>query len=118
MKCRFVNGAPVLIHNFAAATHLYRIAQEAIGNAIKHGRAKSIEVNLSLKADTIALLIRDDGTGFARRAGNGPGMGLRIMRYRAGMMGASLEVEHPPAGGVTVLCSLPQTANTPPSSIK
>ncbi len=112
VRCQFANTEPVLIHNHTVATHLYRIAQEAISNAIKHGRAKFIEVGLFLRSDRIILSIEDDGHGFGQpSANNGSGMGLRTMRYRAGLIGATLVLQQIDSGGVAVLCSLPQSAN-------
>jgi hypothetical protein len=118
VRCRFVNGGPVLLHDHTAATHLYRIAQEAVTNAIKHGKATSIEINLSATADEIILLIKDNGAGLTRRPGDGQGMGLRIMQYRAGMIGATVVLQPQQPGGAVVLCSLPQTANTLASTLK
>jgi PAS domain S-box-containing protein len=116
-RCRFVNDSPVLIHNPAVATHLYRIAQEAVTNAIKHGKAKSVEINLSATADKMILMIKDNGVGFAQHPASGKGMGLRIMQYRAGMIGATVLLQQQ-AGGAVVLCFLPKTANPPPSATK
>jgi two-component system CheB/CheR fusion protein len=118
VRCRFVNGTPVLVHNHGVATHLYRIAQEAISNAIKHGKAKSIEVHLANKSDGVSLLIKDDGAGFVRRPRNGDGMGLHIMQYRAGLIGATLQVQPQPSRGVVVVCCLPHSANSAPSKSK
>jgi PAS domain S-box-containing protein len=113
VRCRFTNGRPVLVHNHAAATHLFRIAQEAIANAVKHGKAKAVEIRLASNPGRVVLRIEDDGAGFGQPAGNGTGMGLRIMHYRAGLIGATLAVKGLAAGGVLVLCSLPKTANRP-----
>ena len=87
------------------ATHLYRIAQEAITNAVKHGRAKSIVVNLNSSADRATLTITDDGAGFPAGASATGGLGLRIMKYRAEMIGASLRIGPADSKGTTVACS-------------
>ncbi len=113
VRCRFVNDSPVLIHNHAAATHLYRIAQESVMNAIKHGKAKSIEVHLSDEPERIVLMVKDNGAGFTPRPGGGQGMGLRIMQYRASLIGARVLLQPQFAGGLAMLCFLPKTANTP-----
>jgi hypothetical protein len=113
VRCRFTGGAPGLVHNPAAETHLYRIAQEAVTNAIKHGKARSIEISLSAAAGAIALSIQNDGAPFAHPRGDTAGMGLRIMRYRAGMIGAALQLEPQPGGGAVVRCLLPAAANSP-----
>jgi two-component system, NarL family, sensor histidine kinase UhpB len=118
VQCRLVQDAPVLMHNHVVATHLYRIAQEAVTNAIKHGKAKSIEINFSATTDKIILMIKDNGTGFAQPTGAGKGMGLRIMQYRAGMIGATVLLQQQQSGGAIVLCFLPKTADTPASAGK
>ncbi|MGA3178875.1 MAG: response regulator [Verrucomicrobiota bacterium] len=118
VRCRLLSDPPVLIHNHTVATHLYRIAQEAVTNAIKHGRAKSIEINLSATPDNTVLMIKDNGAGLAQPPGAGTGMGLRIMQYRAGMIGARVLLQQQQNGGAIVLCFLPNTANTPASTPK
>lgn len=105
--CAFCCETPVQLDDNAMAVHLYRIAQEAVGNAIKHAQAKRIEVRLATDAGKIVLEVRDDGLGIPadpRRTG----MGLRTMNYRAGMIGATLAVRKLPAGGTSVVCSLQQ----------
>ncbi|HEY8241234.1 MAG TPA: PAS domain S-box protein, partial [Kiritimatiellia bacterium] len=73
------------------ALHLYRIAQEAVNNAVKHGRAKRIRIRLESGAPALKLSVEDDGCGLPARAGEKGGMGLSIMRYRAGVLGAKME---------------------------
>ena len=111
VQCRFECDAPVLLADSAAATHLYRIAQEAVSNAIRHGHARRIDICLRSLSSRTFLLIKDDGSGLPEGAAQGPGLGLRIMAYRAGMLGGSLSVKREPGGGTSVLCSL----ETPPS---
>jgi signal transduction histidine kinase len=84
---------------------LYRIAQEAITNAVKHGRAKRVAIRLADAGDRFELKVVDDGRGFARTTAAVPGMGLRIMKYRAAMLGATLEVHSTPGQGTTVTCA-------------
>ncbi len=86
--------------------HLYRIAQEAINNAVKHGGAQQIVLSLTGGPDDICLRIDDDGMGITDQAALGHGMGLRHMRYRARMLGARLEVHRLAAGGTRVACTL------------
>jgi two-component system CheB/CheR fusion protein len=104
--CEFHCPAPVLIHNHTAATHLYRIAQEAVSNAIRHGKAKRIVISLERVAEHVALEVRDDGAGLPQDLSKAKGMGLRIMQYRAAMIGGSLTVQNAPKGGTTVACSM------------
>jgi two-component system CheB/CheR fusion protein len=99
VDCRFRCDAPVLIHGSATGIHLYRIAQEAISNAIKHGRAGSIDIGLTLNNEDIILAIRDNGIGIPVKRRKGKGMGLRVMQYRAGVIGGSLAVQRQPHGG-------------------
>jgi PAS domain S-box-containing protein len=94
----------------ANATHLYLIAQEAILNAVKHGEARSILVTLSTTHDVVSLVISDDGIGIASQARLGPGMGLKIMEYRASVMGGSLQVKQRKGGGTRVHCVCPRSA--------
>jgi PAS domain S-box-containing protein len=94
----------------ANATHLYLIAQEAILNAVKHGEARSILVTMSTTNDVVSLVISDDGIGIANRPRLGPGMGLKIMEYRATVMGGSLQVKQRKGGGTRVHCVCPRSA--------
>lgn len=113
VKCHFVFDEPVLLHDLIASTHLYRIAQEAVTNAIKHGKASRIEIHLSVPQDKIVLSIADNGRGFSGKIGESKGMGLRIMQYRAGMIGATLLVQRQAAGGMNVVCILPKPGSAP-----
>jgi signal transduction histidine kinase len=105
ISCRFDCDDPVLIENRNVANHLYRIAQEAVHNAVRHGHAKRIVIRLEgSDCGGGSLYVQDDGCGIS---GNGPGssgMGLDIMRYRAGMIGGSLEVKRAGERGTTVAC--------------
>jgi len=94
----------------ANATHLYLIAQEAILNAVKHGEARSILVTVSTTNDVVSLVISDDGIGIGSRPRRGPGMGLKIMEYRATVMGGSLQVKQRKGGGTRVHCICPRSA--------
>jgi PAS domain S-box-containing protein len=110
VSCSFNGDQPVLLDDNAAAVHLYRIAQEAINNAIKHGSAKSIEIQLASNNGFITLSVTDNGEGLAGigQNGDGKGMGLRVMNYRAGMIGATLEISGEPGHGAKVICKMPQ----------
>ena len=96
------------LENPEAAMHLYRIAQEAVANAVRHGQARRVDIGLLARADELQLKIADDGAGI--RAGDGSkgeGMGLRTMRYRAQVLGAGLEITSGRSGGTTLTCTLP-----------
>ena len=96
------------------ATHFYRIAQEALSNAVRHGRAKKIEVSLELVNDDLELRIDDDGKGLPAGNGDYPtGMGLRTMGYRADAVGANLTVKPRDGGGTSVKCRGPIQGGKP-----
>jgi PAS domain S-box-containing protein len=105
IRCEFHGELPVGIADVGAATHLYRIAQEAITNAVKHGRAKRVVIDLTDAGDSFNLKVIDDGRGFGRTKAAAAGMGLRIMKYRAAMLGATLEVRSIAGQGTTVTCT-------------
>lgn len=92
---------PEITLSEADASHLYRIAQEALTNAARHGRASKVDILLMVNRNTFLLRITDDGVGIATTDKPGGGMGLKIMRYRAGMIGAKIEITaHLPRGTV------------------
>lgn len=99
----------VTVHDYKLATQLYRIAQEAVANAIKHSHANLIEISLNLMDGMIVLAIRDDGVGITDH--HNPekitGMGLLTMSHRARMIGGSLVIERDKAKGTIVRCSVP-----------
>ena len=107
ISCRFRVDEDVSIRNSDLATHLYRIAQEAVTNAIKHGQSRQIFIGLSHRPGKVILSIQDDGSGFTNRLKNKEGMGIRTMNYRANMIGASLDIQKNPTGGTVVVCTLP-----------
>lgn len=87
------------------ADNLYHIAQEALTNAVRHGRASSIVIRLRADGERGVLSVADDGVGLPPAGAHGEGMGLRIMRYRAEMIGGELRVQKAGEGGVEVRCS-------------
>jgi len=106
LSCSFECPRPVLVENPMVATHLYRIAQEAIGNAIKHAQAKSIVLSLKQSDGELTLTVKDNGHGFEKGSSVREGMGLRIMEYRADMIGAMLRVDSTIGKGTTVASRL------------
>ena len=104
--CRFHCDPPVLVPDHTVAIHLYRIAQEAVSNAIKHGQARRIEIRLSATGRSVTLAVHDNGVGIPRKAPRRNGMGLRIMRYRAEVIGGALVVEPQVGGGTRVVCTV------------
>jgi len=90
-----------------AATHLYRIAQEAVVNAIKHGRPRQILLRLVAQGDRLTLEVQNDGRPLGIPARSRDGMGLRIMRYRSEQLGGTLELLPMPGSGVSLCCTVP-----------
>ena len=107
VSCQLRCDSPVLIHDVSVATHLYHIAQEAISNAIKHGLARKIEIDLSASESRGVLTIRDDGTATKKISASGKGMGHHIMRHRAKMIGGTLDIQPSPPHGMVVTCMFP-----------
>ena len=101
--CRFDDD----IHDVEVATHLYRIAQESINNALKHGGVRNIELRYGRDGDSLFLQVLDDGTGIPAKDSRIDGIGLRSMHYRARMLHGRLEVGLRTRGGTQVLCSCP-----------
>jgi len=97
------------VTNLAVATHLFRLAQEAINNSVKHGKAKRVVVGLHQADGKVVLAISDDGQGFPRKEIKLNGLGLRIMNYRSQKIGASLDIQAGERGGTVVTCCLPGT---------
>ncbi len=114
VSCRFQHHRGVFIGDTAAATHLYRISQEALNNAIKHGRAGRIVIRLDRVNGQTVLTVRDNGAGIPGRMENRAGMGLRIMEYRARMIDATLEIRRHPDGGTIVTCAFLTGPGGPP----
>jgi signal transduction histidine kinase len=114
--CRLETAGDVRFRNPTVAIHLYRVAQEAVNNAIKHAQAKEVVVRLIRDARGLTVSVEDDGRGFdlAAAAVQSGGMGLRIMRYRARMIAGTLDVRRRAGGGTAVTCSCPLAA--PPSA--
>jgi len=104
VECGFSCEPQKIIIPSPAATHLYHIAQEAINNAIRHGKAGRIDVRLTLAGDDGELTVRDNGQGISRAEPRETGMGLRIMRHRATVIGGSCIARNREEGGVQVTC--------------
>jgi signal transduction histidine kinase len=111
IKCEFKSDLHELTLDSSTAMHLYRIAQEAVTNAAKHGHVSDVSVELSQLDGNLILNVTDDGIGFPEPLPESPGLGLRIMSSRAGMIGGSVSVKNRPQGGVAVTCRLPVPSN-------
>lgn len=109
VTCPFDCDPPVQVNDNKLATQLYRIAQEAVANAVKHSRADRIEISLALNDGMIEMFIRDNGIGIQDKKAE-TGMGLLTMSHRARMVSGSLTVVRDRLGGTVVQCIVPNTA--------
>jgi signal transduction histidine kinase len=107
VSCRLESPAPAPSPDADTASQLYRIAQEAVSNAVKHGRADRIVITLTRAASGTLLKVEDNGVGLPQHPPRNGGMGLRIMSHRANRVGASFEVVRGDVGGTEVRCVLP-----------
>jgi signal transduction histidine kinase len=105
IRCHFRCDDGLHLTNVETAINLYRIAQEAVNNAIKHGSATAVKLELLSRNGILKLQIADNGKGFPSIPKEG--LGLDIMRHRARAIGAELDLESRPGKGVTVVCTLP-----------
>ncbi|MBN9688650.1 MAG: PAS domain S-box protein [Verrucomicrobia bacterium] len=107
IECGFGGEKSVRVQNPAAASHVYRIAQEATHNALKHSQATRINIELRRVNAGLELRVRDNGVGFpAEQATHG--LGLRTMEQRARLVGGRLKIHPQATGGVEVLCTVPK----------
>ncbi len=104
IDCRFVPSGTIPPCDSPVSLHLYRIAQEAINNAVKHSGAKHITVTLDFSKENKVLCIEDDGCGFDPDVKHGPSSGLQLMPYRAAMIGGTLSIASQPSAGTKVEC--------------
>ena len=109
VRCRFHCRKPVLIEDSTLAGHLFRIAQEAVNNALKHGKPRSITIRLSPVRGNVMLAISDNGKGIAQLSPTRQGLGLHIMQYRAGLIRGTVKVQERRGRGTEVVCSAPYT---------
>ena len=116
VRCAFECPQPVQVADNQTATHLYRMSQEALANALKHGRPHSITLGLRASDDLLTLEVVDDGRGLAGTAEDGTGMGLRIMRYRAELIGAQLKIIANVPSGTRVVCELNRSPGAAPAA--
>lgn len=101
VQCKFKSTVSDELINTTTSNHLYQIIQEAIHNAVKHGKAQQIDVRLEQKGEKVALSIRDDGTGFINQNKKARGMGLEIIKHRCRAIGATYEIANlKPRGAV------------------
>jgi signal transduction histidine kinase len=104
--CRFQCPDPIEVKDDRSATHLLHIAREAVINAVKHAKARHLAISLDVDRGRAMLRVCDDGQGFAGDARWSGGMGLSLMRHRAEVIGARLEIRPAEGGGTLVICSM------------
>jgi two-component system, LuxR family, sensor kinase FixL len=114
IDCQFECSDCQIACSHTCEQHLYRIAQEAVSNAVRHGQARTIRISLTHNPEALALVIEDNGVGFAvesiaQAGARSSGFGLRNMRERAIILGASLSFERAETGGTRVRCLQPST---------
>jgi two-component system CheB/CheR fusion protein len=102
-----VSDGRVLVHDNVIATHVFRIAQEAISSAVKHGNAQTIVIDLSAQRGDLHMSIADDGVGLGKTQGDGKGIGMQTMVYRARVVGGTVEIGPGERGGTVVNCTIP-----------
>jgi signal transduction histidine kinase len=112
VDCRLDCPERATVTDPAIAVHLYRIAQEAANNAIRHGRARQIVIGLRARDGKFKLTVSDNGLGIAQPIPQHNGMGLRIIRYRAHRIGATLNIDRRPEGGMLVAAELNRSNGT------
>ena len=105
VTCSFQCDKPVCVHDNQTATSLYHLSQEAVNNAVRHGHARNIFISLASDGDLVSLKIMDDGRGFPDTYQETAGTGLRIMRYRAELIGAKLIMGSTDPCGAQVACT-------------
>lgn len=116
LTCTVACDAPTPVTNRITALHLFRLTQEAVSNAARHGKARTVTIRLAPEGPHTVLAVSDDGAGFVPEARERVGMGLRIMTYRAQKIGGTLEVQSRPGGGTMVRCVFATPGCEPPAS--
>jgi len=111
VSCRFTCHGPVLINHDDVARQMYRVAQESVNNAVKHAKSRHVEISLEQVDDRVVLRVADDGVGIPLKSPGSSGLGLDIIRYRAKMIGAHLQIKRGSKGGTEVICSVPLSAD-------
>jgi PAS domain S-box-containing protein len=107
VSCRFKCNSAVKILDPVTAQHLYRIAQEAVTNAVRHGKAKNIRIELGSAKSKTTLKVTNDGKDFPKHLAKKKGIGLKIMEHRAKMVGGVLDIGRGRKGGTIVTCTFP-----------
>jgi signal transduction histidine kinase len=107
VRCVFECPQPVRVREVALAGHLYRVAQEAVNNALKHAAPHEVRIGLERQEARLVLEVDDDGEGLPEPLSAVRGIGLRVMRHRALLFGGTFEIGSSPAGGTRMVCIIP-----------
>lgn len=109
VNCSVNNKESINMHNEMQGMHLYRIAQESISNAVKHGKANNIKIDLKTENGSLKLSVKDDGIGFSesQKQKKKTGMGINIMRYRANILSGRIEIIETENNETKVMCTIP-----------
>ncbi len=111
VRCRFLCDKPVSVNTLVEAKQLYRIAQEAVTNAAKHGKAQTITIELSSTEEVCILSVKNDGRDFQKPSRTKNGLGLKIMEYRANLIGGVLDIRKGYKHGTVVTCTVPNQSD-------
>lgn len=109
ITCTFREENPPVFHDSTIVEHLFRIAQEAISNAVKHGLSSEVHLELFATPEYACLRVTDNGNGFSRHWHEKKGSGMDIMQFRARLIGANLNISNREEGGARLNCILPRT---------
>jgi PAS domain S-box-containing protein len=112
VRCRFLCDKPVSVNTLIEAKQLYRIAQEAVTNAAKHGKARTITIELSSTEEVCILSVENDGLDFQKPSRTTIGLGLKIMEYRANLIGGVLDIRKGNKHGTVVTCTVPNQSDS------
>jgi PAS domain S-box-containing protein len=107
ISCQFQCDPPIHLVDMTAATHLFRITQEALNNAVRHGKPRHVAISLTQTEERLEVAVADDGTGLKQIPGGHAGMGMHSMRERARLLGGDLTVRAREGGGTVVACRIP-----------
>lgn len=115
VRCHFEAGRPPLVGDTSTASHIFRIAQEAVRNALKHAQPTALNLSLTGDKEALILTISDNGPGLPPTARKEAGIGLRIMAHRAKLIGGDFTLESTPGQGTHIRCRVPLTATLVPA---
>jgi PAS domain S-box-containing protein len=113
IECAFDADSAVLLDDPILATHLYRIAQEAVNNALKHSGGSRIDIRLASTAHSLEVSVRDHGTGLPQNPPASNGLGWQTMKHRAQLIGGRLSVQNVSGGGALISCAVTRYGSRP-----